>query len=252
MGDVETFDHVVTQAEEKRPDTLAQNVYNEPDMWWIIMHFNRVNDPLSLVAGDNLKIPTKSAARKIVRKGKSVTGASTSRGTNRRVRDFSVAMSESKEDEIQNNVLDTLFYTPPPYQRAQSTLDASAIEQEQESAKEILFNFGFPIPEGFSGLAHFQIQVSPDSDFDNVVKSLMTQASSDNWYFYDHLLNGGAGGFRAIPEGGVDSEVYQGQSVYYSFLSGTLSRGQKYYFRFRVWIDNIESSWFAPPPIIVN
>jgi hypothetical protein len=48
----------ITQEDEKRPDLVAQKVYGNPDLWWVIYEFNGIRDPLfELKAGTQLRIP---------------------------------------------------------------------------------------------------------------------------------------------------------------------------------------------------
>lgn len=244
FGEVQTSNYTVKINEEQRPDILSFNVYGETDLWWLILHFNGINDPLSIKAGDQLKIPKLNESRSIIRRQGSLL-ASTAVGA---VGSRSFRPSAELDD---SQVEDVRPYTPPPFVRAGSTFDDTTSSALQPLA-EPLFNFGFPLPEGFSGLAHFQIQISSEESFTPLVYSLMTQSSIEQWFFYDHLFNSGSGGFRGFPSGGIDAQIYQGQSVYRTFNIGSLVRGETYYFRFRVWVDNIESQWFAPPPVTLD
>jgi hypothetical protein len=48
----------VTQTILDRPDLLSNEMYNTPDLWWVIFEFNGISDPLfGLKLGDTLRIP---------------------------------------------------------------------------------------------------------------------------------------------------------------------------------------------------
>lgn len=50
---------IVSQEFENRPDLLANKLYNEPELWWVIYEFNEIKDPFfDLKAGQILRIPT--------------------------------------------------------------------------------------------------------------------------------------------------------------------------------------------------
>lgn len=48
----------VTQEYEKRPDLLADKVYDDASLWWVILEFNGIRDPFfQLKSGMILRIP---------------------------------------------------------------------------------------------------------------------------------------------------------------------------------------------------
>lgn len=223
FGEVPEEIYVVTQRDIDRPDIISTISYNTPELWWLILFYNGINDPYSLQVGDRLKIPTVTLPRG---QGELITLA----------------------DRELPQVPEIPRYRFPRHRRASPNTTPEIVEP----VRDPLFNFGFPVPEEVNGIAHFQIQVADDEGFANVLYSLMTQTSVERWFYYDHLTNNGVGGHVSFPAGGLDADIYQGQSVYYLFREGDLIRGNTYYFRYRAWVDNIEGQWFAPPPIILE
>ena len=222
FGEVPERIYVVTQRDLDRPDLISWEAYGTVALWWVIMFYNKINDPFSMQVGDRLKIPTITLP-----------------GGVGELRDLTLADLP--------RVPEITAYRPPRFRR-------TSVVSKSESVEEIrdpLLNFGFPVPEEADGFAHFQIQVSSDPDFSNVLHSLMTQTDVDRWFFYDHLTNNGVGGHVAFPVGGIDADIYQGQSVYYLFQTGDLTKDNVYYVRYRAWVGNLETQWYAPSPIIL-
>mgnify|MGYP001773593885 CR=1 FL=1 len=50
----ETF---VRQGEEHRPELIAQRIYGDARMWWVICRFNGLLDPNNIPMGLKLRIP---------------------------------------------------------------------------------------------------------------------------------------------------------------------------------------------------
>ena len=43
-----------------RPDLIAQIAYQNPDLWWVVLEFNNISDPLfELRSGQLLRLPNK-------------------------------------------------------------------------------------------------------------------------------------------------------------------------------------------------
>ena len=49
--------HIVSKPEEGRPDLISYSSLGDSALWWVIMEYNNVVDPLALREGDNLRIP---------------------------------------------------------------------------------------------------------------------------------------------------------------------------------------------------
>lgn len=51
--------HVVRDYEVGRPWLIAFTVYNQPRLWWFLMKYNRIKNPMTeLYAGQELKYPS--------------------------------------------------------------------------------------------------------------------------------------------------------------------------------------------------
>lgn len=49
---------IISQDLQYRPDLISQKAYNTPDLWWVILEFNNISDPLfGLKTGQTIKIP---------------------------------------------------------------------------------------------------------------------------------------------------------------------------------------------------
>lgn len=53
-------EYIVTY-EEKRPDLLSYNLYEDTQYWWIIMWYNSILNINDLVSGTIIKYPSKAA-----------------------------------------------------------------------------------------------------------------------------------------------------------------------------------------------
>lgn len=52
--------YILEKMYENRPDLLSYAVYNDTKLWWIILQYNNILDPLTeFVAGAILRIPNK-------------------------------------------------------------------------------------------------------------------------------------------------------------------------------------------------
>lgn len=225
--------YVISERDLDRPDIIAFAAYGDETLWWYVMAYNGINDPFSLSVGDRLRLPVtpprlpETAGRKSVlfEGGSSLSDAPV--------------------------VPEVPSYTPPVFRRAAVAVDDSPIGDGFDATESRLFNFGFPVPSGIDGFAHFVVQVSLQPDFSSLVRSLNTASSVERWSYYNHLANDGGGSHVAFPLNGVDAVVYQGQSVYYTFQKGELVLGSTYYFRYKTVVDDEESQWYAPPAVIV-
>ena len=60
---------IVTQKYEKRPDQLANDVYNDDSLWWAIYEVNNIRDPFfDLKMGMILRIPSKTRVLEAISK----------------------------------------------------------------------------------------------------------------------------------------------------------------------------------------
>lgn len=49
---------IVTGEHIKRPDSIAEQTYGSPELWWVIMDINNIREPLfDLEVGQELRIP---------------------------------------------------------------------------------------------------------------------------------------------------------------------------------------------------
>lgn len=228
--------YVIRQNDLDRPDSIAHKTLGNDRLWWMILDYNKINDPMSLRDGDKLRIPL-----------------------------WSVPPINSPVEVVQDDELDLPDRIPiinyPPFQDPDAQdlsngVDGSTDQDIPDSSPKVILNFGFPVPRCFNGLVHFQLQAADDPAFQRVVLSRMSNASTTRWYFYDPSANNGGGGYVGFPDDGIDAGVYSGQTIYYSILESELESDNEYYFRYRVWRNEdtvgwTESDWYAPPAIIL-
>ncbi|MBR0258488.1 MAG: LysM peptidoglycan-binding domain-containing protein [Synergistaceae bacterium] len=53
----DTF-HTVSDTDSKRIDLIAWKYYRDVSLWWIIAEFNNISNPLEILPGTTLRIPT--------------------------------------------------------------------------------------------------------------------------------------------------------------------------------------------------
>lgn len=226
--------YVVSAREIGRPDIIAFSAYGDESLWWYIMDYNGIHDPFTMKVGDRLRIPVALPALPLRE---------------------SVPLQAASSDSLDRlPVPEIPKYFPPLFRRVGlAELEAgtpSTAGTPFETVASKLFNFGFPVPSA-GGVAHFEVQVSLQPDFSSLSHYLKTVTSVERWSYYDHLANEGEGSYADFPESGVDTVLYQGQSVYRTFNVGELIAGATYYFRYRSLVDGDFSQWYAPPAIIV-
>jgi hypothetical protein len=57
----------INQNQAGRPDMISQLAYGSPDLWWVILEFNGIKDPLSeLKTNQILRIPTMERVTKAI------------------------------------------------------------------------------------------------------------------------------------------------------------------------------------------
>lgn len=216
--------YVITNVDIDRIDNISQRMYDTPEKWWIVLDYNLINDPFSLEQGDRLRVPTWDWP---------VLNA---------IPSISVFSEELPPDAIRLPP-----YTPPPYKRPKTPVDT-----QLQPTDALLFNFGFPVPDCVTGMAHFQLQIASDGNFSTILISRITSTSTNRWFFYDPFANNGAGGFRAFPSTGIDASTYATQPVYFQIKeSDGLIHGTQYYPRYRVIVDDVDSQWISAPPFVV-
>jgi hypothetical protein len=117
--------------------------------------------------------------------------------------------------------------------------------EQLNSGLERSFNLGFQSPAGV-GIVQFQLQLADSETFETIRFNSFTASSTANWLYFNQLADGGQ--FQPLPAAGLETNVYGGQTVYYSFPFGSLSN-TTYWPRWRYFnSDGEESAWFAPPP----
>jgi hypothetical protein len=228
-GERDELLYTVDGRDINRPDLISYRVYGTSDLWWYILNYNTIHDPFSLVVGQKLKIPD----------------------INDQVIGSGIGSITDIESDATYSVSRLPTITILPHKRPSSQVrDSLPLVNITEP---FLFNFGLPVPAGLSGNVHFQIQVSDNAEFSNINMSVMTQTSTDRWFYYSPAAHSGAGGFVAFPSTGIDGQIYQSQTVYFHFIEkDPITVGSEYYFRYRAWVDNIEGPWFASPPLILS
>lgn len=217
--------YVATERDIGNPDIMAYEAYGDETLWWYILEWNKIYDPFTIQVGDRIKIPPKP----------NLTFD----------RDRYVVDIEEEPKRVEK----ILPYSPPQFR--QSSFVPTVTEDETTDNTPTAFNFGFPVPEAVTGLANFQMQVATDVAFSDLVAQLNTSVTVQRWQYYNHLANSGEGEHQDFPVGGIDAEIYAGQSVYYQFPVGDLINGSTYYFRYRAVVGDIETQWFSPPAVIV-
>lgn len=210
-------------------DGVAYKLYGNEQLWWVLLWYNKLNDPYNLKIGQKLRVPD---IRKVL----------------------SILESQRNKGSLQIALPSYTIYSVPrikpvviqPYAPIGTTAPVVTTDN-------FLFNFGFPVPEGLVGTVHFQIQASADALFTDVIMSKMTQTSITRWFYYSTSANGGGGGFVAFPSSGIDGSLTENQTVYFQVLeSDNFVIDTEYYFRYRAWVNDIEGGWFVSPPMIVG
>jgi hypothetical protein len=59
--------HTVESQEDGRPDLIAYRYLNDPHLYWVVLLFNQIGDPLSIVPGMDLAIPIDPVVNRSVR-----------------------------------------------------------------------------------------------------------------------------------------------------------------------------------------
>jgi LysM repeat protein len=228
-GEIPEFIYVVDARDIDRPDNISHRLFDTVELWWLILDYNNISDPFTLEVGQKLKIPSVDVIKSRI--------------------ESSVVLQEyvsldPKEDFTVKRLLKKRLI---PYKRPPTTGPQAA------TSTVFLFNFAFPVPEGITGLAHFQIQISINEDFSAPVTSKMTQTSTQGWFYYDPSAANGAGAYVAFPSTGVDGVALVSQTVYYKVTQPDLSESApEYFFRYRSWVNNIEGPWFVSPPLVIT
>jgi hypothetical protein len=217
--------YVVTDADRDRPDTIAEKTLGDVRLWWEIMVYNSIQDPMSLETGDKLRIP-------------------------RLTLPVATSVAEVLAEEVPDAPGRTRCIPFPPFQDP-SLVDATPVDTP--ASPVIALTLGFPVPPCLSGLGHFQLQASTTPDFGTVVLSKLTQADTTRWHYYDPSANSGAGGFVAFPVAGINLGLLSGQTVYHDIVEDELDADTQYFMRYRVWYA-VEGVWqateyYAPPAI---
>lgn len=57
----------IKQEDILRPDLISQKAYNTPELWWVILEYNNIQDPMfELQLGQILKIPAIARVQKAI------------------------------------------------------------------------------------------------------------------------------------------------------------------------------------------
>lgn len=232
-GEIPEFIYTVDARDMDRPGFISHRLFGTVQLWWLILHYNKITDPYTLEVGQKLRIPSVEVIKRRIDSRSRVPQLFT---------DIAINEGNYKVNKtIRRKVLP--FKSPPASSSATSS-----------TTTLFLFNFAFPVPDNLSGTTHFQLQISDTGNFSNVLASLMTQTSVERWFYYDPSASNGAGAFRAFPTAGINGSAYASQTVYYKVSESDLAGAEasEYYFRYRTWVNNIEGSWFVSPPLILS
>lgn len=229
FGPMEEYVYTIDGRDVNNIDGVSYKVYGNEQLWWVLLWYNKINDPYNLKVGQKLKIPDIRKVLSILEAGRNVG---------------------SRQIAIPSYASYTVPRIKPvviqPYQPIGEVAPTV-------STDSFLFNFGFPVPEGLTGTVHFQIQASSDALFSEVVMSKMTQTSVTRWYYYSPSANNGGGGYVAFPSSGIDGNLAENQTVYFQVReSDNFVIDTEYYFRYRAWVDDLEGEWYVSPPMIVG
>lgn len=226
--------YVVTSGDLYRPDLISYANYGVSDLWWLILHYNGVVNPFGLEVGDRLRIPGIATVNKVL--------ADTLRGVETRT-----ILPATLPSVPKLRIFKTL-----PYNRPTLPSELEGAEDPLGSDDDTLFIYGFKVPAGLEGDVHFQVVASTSNGFTPLALNKFTMNAQDRWFFYNPSAQSGAGAYQAFPEDGIDGELYEGQTVYYSIgVADGLVPGVEYFVRYRSWVDNVESAWIVGPPIII-
>lgn len=231
-GIVDESLYVITERDLNRPDLIAFRAYGTSDLWWSILYYNHIVDPFSLEVGDKLKIPAFASIVKAV----------------------ALSHSDIPLGVDVNEAIPAIVKLYPPtipvFQRRIAPNEEDTTPQVS-STNQVVFVYGFTVPQEITGNVDFQVQASPSMDFSTIALNKFTIQSQTNWFYYDPAGNAGAGGFIAFPSGGIDGARLAGQTVYLNIVSTDgLAAGAEYYVRYRAWVANTESDWIVSPPIL--
>lgn len=229
-GEVSEFIYVVNARDLDRPDIISYRLFGTVELWWMVLHYNKITDPFTLEVGQKLKIPSPEGIKRGLDSKSSTSKLRTS-----------IPSSQVKLTKVTRKTI-------KPFKRPPITSDAG-----DDASTLFVFNFAFPVPSGLTGQTHFQIQISDKADFSTVLSSVMTQTSVERWFYYDPTSSNGTGGFISFPTNGINGSAYASQTVYYKVAEGDLRLASvsEYFFRYRSWINNIEGTWTASPPLIL-
>ncbi len=197
--------HVVTTVEEKRPDLIANRSLGNSEMWWIIMAYNGVKDPFTLLGGDNLRVP------QIASRGK-----------------FKKLFVDPEQFDI---VRDFAVPVPP------SLLSVVAVEADVEAigaeGSNVLHLFNFEVPGCLVGRVHFELQLAIDPEYRDILLGRMSATSLDRWFTFNQ------GSYQSWPASGLDGATTKGSACYFSLLkSDPIVKTGTYYVRYRALVDH--------------
>lgn len=228
--------YIVTQSDLYRPYLISHQVYGAVDLWWLILHYNHVIDPYSLEIGDRLRIPNIGTVNRLLAA---------------RLRTDARILAAPKLLAVPRS----LVYRVPVYVRPTTAAELAG-EEEEENTDSTLFIYGFQVPEGLSGQIHFQVTASSSLTFvpTRLTKFTLGTGAQARWFYYNPSALSGAGSYVAFPSGGLNGEVYEGQTVYYNIGAGDgLVAGVEYWVRYRAWsvTEGEFGDWNVSPPIII-
>lgn len=236
--------YAVTSADLARPDLIAHKFYGTSELWWAVLDFNRIADPFTLEAGDKLVLPPASNVKRLLRDRNRVSSL------------MSVEEVVAVPSRLSRPGL-VLPYRPPAYVSPYAATEDETVEDDNPiTYLETLHMAG---PDETVSPVHFQWQLSPDINFPSWI-ARMSAVDQENWFYFDPLYDGGAGGFVNFDAVGLPAELINQQVIYkiplvlYSEDIVSLGLDQitlnaQYYFRYRPIINHVEQAWSTPTPI---
>lgn len=194
--------HIVTKSEENRPDLIAYATLGDPSAWWVIMEYNKVVDPMTLLEGDNLRVPLYTMTFQ--------------------PKDTLLTSATEVVGDASSPPLSMLITSPLP------TVASGVVEPVS-----YLYLYNFQVENCLTGRVHYEIQIALDRDFRILLIGKLSALSLERWYYLK------SNGYQEWPASGVDGASSGGLSAYFSVLgSDPLVKGGTYYARLRNVIDD--------------
>lgn len=209
--------HIVSKTDELRPDLIADSALGDPSLWWVIMEYNKILDPYSLLEGDNLRIPL-----------------------------FSLVPQGQMEPLVDVPEGAGEASTPPvPMEVASPESDSVG----ETGSQVYLHLYNFQVEKCLVGQVHYEIQIALDGEFRVPLMGRLSALSLERWSYLS------PNGYQKWPAAGLPGVSSGRVSAYFSILVGDpLVKGGSYYARLRSVIDNegilTYGNWFGSAFVI--